>query len=107
MLMTGSDTARDQLLIALAIDQTDVGTIANRNIAVAALQSGACDDAVCARTTAVVDPSGDCVQPGPTILIGKGHAGLSNTITLETKALTSRMCVRPQAAASVPKSSLV
>ena len=69
MLMTGSDTARDQLLIALEIDQTDVGTIANQNIAVAALQSGACDDAVCARTTAVVDRSGEdgenrAISPG-------------------------------------------
>jgi hypothetical protein len=32
--------------------------------------------------------------------------GLSNTITLETKAFTSRACVRPQAAAIAPKFSL-
>jgi hypothetical protein len=31
---------------------------------------------------------------------------LSKTITLETKALTSRICVRPQALAIAPKSSL-
>ena len=46
MLMTGSDAACDQLLIALEIDQTNVGTIANQNIAVAAFQSRACDNAV-------------------------------------------------------------
>jgi hypothetical protein len=34
-------------------------------------------------------------------------SGLSNTITLETKAFTSRMCVRPQALAVAPKSSVV
>jgi hypothetical protein len=34
-------------------------------------------------------------------------SGLSNTITLETKAFTSRMCVRPQAIAMAPKSSVV
>src|ERR1700726_3340208 len=39
MLMTGSDAACDQLLIALEIDQTNVGTIANQDIAGAAFQS--------------------------------------------------------------------
>jgi hypothetical protein len=34
-------------------------------------------------------------------------AGLSKTITLETKALTFRVCVRPQPEASAQKSSFV
>jgi hypothetical protein len=46
MLMTGSNASRDQLLITLEINQADVGTLADQNIAVAALQRGACDDAV-------------------------------------------------------------
>jgi hypothetical protein len=56
------------------------------------------------------------VQPAPPASTAKRHkgyaggvrpAGLSKTITLETKALTSRMCVRPQLVASALKSSLV
>src|ERR1700733_7700385 len=50
MLMTGSDAACDQLLIALEIDQTDVGAIANQDIAVATFQSRACDNAGCGRS---------------------------------------------------------
>ena len=34
-------------------------------------------------------------------------AGLSNTITLDTKAFTSRMCVRPRALDMARKSSAV
>ena len=45
MLVPCGDTARDQLLIAFKINQTNVGTISDQNIAVAALESGACDDA--------------------------------------------------------------
>ena len=63
--MTGGDTAGDQRFIALEMDQTNVGTIADQNITVAALQSGACDRAVSARTTAVVDKSGDCLEHRP------------------------------------------
>ena len=74
MLMAGSDAARDQRLIALEVDQTNGGTIADQNITVAALESGACDDGASARTTAVVDPGGDRGQPGPTILVGKRNA---------------------------------
>ena len=48
MLMTGGDTAGDQLLVALEVDEADVGTIADQNIAVAALQRGAGDDIMCA-----------------------------------------------------------
>ena len=65
MLMTGGDTARDQCLVTLEVDQTDVYTITDQNIAVAALQRGACDDAVSARMTRFVDPGGDRAQPGP------------------------------------------
>ena len=50
---------------------TNVGTIANQDIAVAAFQSRACDNAARAQTTVAVDPSGDRVQPGPTILVGE------------------------------------
>jgi hypothetical protein len=71
MLMTGGDAAGDQRLIALEIDQTNVGAIADQSITVAPLQSGACDRAVSARTTALVDPSGDCLEPGPTILVSE------------------------------------
>ena len=46
MLMTDCDAARDQLLTTLEIDQTHVGPIPDQNIAVAALQRRACDDAV-------------------------------------------------------------
>ena len=59
VLMPGGDAARDQGLVTLEIDQTNVGTIADQNIAVAALQRGTCDDAVSARSTRLVDPGGD------------------------------------------------
>jgi hypothetical protein len=39
-------------------------------------------------------------------LLDRSTQGLSNTITLDTKALTSRTCVSPQAPASARKSSL-
>ena len=71
MLVTGSDAACDQLLIALEMDEMNVGTIANQDIAVAAFQSRACDNAARAQTTVAVDPSGDRVQPGPTIVVGE------------------------------------
>ena len=48
MLMTGGDAAGDQLLVALEVDEADVGSIADQNIAVAALQRGAGDDIMCA-----------------------------------------------------------
>ena len=40
-------------------------------------------------------------------MAGYPFTGLSNTITLETKAFTSRMCVSPHALAIAPKSSFV
>ena len=76
MLMAGGDTACDQRLVTLEIDQTDVCTITDQNIAVAALQRGARDDAMSARTTRLVDPGGDRIQPGPTILIGERNTAV-------------------------------
>src|SRR6185312_16655319 len=46
----------------------------DQHIAVAALERGARDDAVPARTTRLVDPGGDRILPGPTITIGKRNA---------------------------------
>jgi hypothetical protein len=58
-----------------------------------------------------VIPWGYCVMvlwfDGERGLAGAHSAGLSNTITLETKALIVRIYVRPQAAASLQKSSLM
>jgi hypothetical protein len=58
-----------------------------------------------------VTPWGYCVMVlwfyGERGLAGAHSAGLSNTITLETKALIVRIYVRPQAAASLQKSSLM
>jgi hypothetical protein len=44
MLMPSSGAAGDQLLGAVEIDETEVGTIADQNITVAAFQSEACDE---------------------------------------------------------------
>ena len=46
MLMTGGDAARNQRFVALEVDQANVRAIPDKNIAVTALQCGACDDAV-------------------------------------------------------------
>src|ERR1700691_3377726 len=74
MLVAGGDAACDQCLVTLEVDQTDIRTIANQNITVAALECGARDDAVSARATRLVDPDGDRFQPGPTILVGERDA---------------------------------
>src|SRR6476620_4119566 len=76
MLMPRGDTARDQGLVALQIDETDVGPIPDQNIAVAALQGGARDDAMSTRAARLVDPVGDRMQPGPTVLVGEWNAAV-------------------------------
>src|SRR5271168_269356 len=76
MLVAGGDTACDQRLVTLEVDQTDVCTITDKNIAVAALQRGTCDDIMSTRTTRLIDPGGDRVQPGPPILVGERNAAV-------------------------------
>jgi len=41
-----------------------------------ASNGGACDDAVSAGMAATVNPSGDRIQPGPTVLIGERNAAV-------------------------------
>jgi hypothetical protein len=46
--MTGGDTARDQRLVTLEVDQAYIGAIPDQNIAVAALERGTRDDVMSA-----------------------------------------------------------
>lgn len=56
------------------IDEAHVPAFADQNIAVAALERGAPDDAACPRGARLVDPGGNRAQPRPAVLIGQRNA---------------------------------
>src|SRR5580704_11772212 len=76
MLVTGGKAARDQVLLALEVDQPHVGAVADENIAVAPLERRAWDDAVPTRMAGLIDPGGDRLQPRPAILVSERNAAV-------------------------------
>ena len=66
--------AGDQLFASFEIDEAHVPAFADQNIAVAALERGAPDDAACRRGARLVDPGGNRAQPRPAVLIGQRNA---------------------------------
>ena len=62
---------RDQVALALQIDDADVGALTDQDIAVGAFESRASDGAVIADAPSRVDPGGNAMQPGPAVLIGE------------------------------------
>ena len=71
MIGARGDAARDEILIALEIDQPDVLPLADENVAIGPLERRAGDDAMIAGAPRGVDPIGDGMQPGPAILVGE------------------------------------
>ena len=59
MLVPGGDTTRNQRLITLEVDQTDIGAITDEDIAVASLERRAGNDGTSTRGTRLVNPGGD------------------------------------------------
>ena len=74
MLMTGGDPACNHRLVALEINQIDVGTIADQNVAIPALERRASNNAVPAFSTTLVDPGGDRFEPRQTVRVGEWNA---------------------------------
>src|SRR5215472_762533 len=68
--------ARDQVPLALEIDDADVRAIAEQDIAISPFERRARDGAMIADTPRRVDPGGNTMQPGPAILIGEWHAAM-------------------------------
>src|SRR5215831_8250511 len=68
--------ARDQVPLALEIDDTDIGAIADQDIAISPFERRARDGAMIADTPRRVDPGRNAMQPGPAILIGEWHAAM-------------------------------
>src|ERR1700694_5784989 len=70
-----SETARDQFLCALEIDDADIVPSMHEHAAIGALQRGAGDHGVFAGLADPVDLAGDRPQPGPAVFVGEGLAG--------------------------------
>ena len=74
MLMTGSNAPRNHRLVALETNQIDVGTIADQDVAIPALERRASDNAVPAFLTTLVDPGGDRFEPRQTVRVAQWNA---------------------------------
>src|SRR5262245_10510887 len=70
------ESPRDQVPIALEIDEADIGAVTDQDIAVGTLERRARDGAMVADPPRRVDPGGDAVQPGPAILVGERHTAV-------------------------------
>src|SRR5437764_10230234 len=77
MAMTGGDAPGDERFIAFQINEArSVMAGACENIAIAALQRRARNHAMAALIAQVLDPGGDCLEPGLAIGIGERRAAL-------------------------------
>src|SRR5262249_17941880 len=61
--------ARDQVPLALQVDDADIATLANQDIAIGALERRAGDGAMISDAPGRVDPGGNAMQPGPAVLV--------------------------------------
>src|SRR5690606_5649364 len=69
------EAASDQLAVAPQIDQTHPRPLADDDIAIAALQGGAADDAAPPFRLPPVDLAGDRAKPGHAVVVVERHAG--------------------------------
>src|SRR5262245_39836591 len=68
--------ARDQVPLALQIDDADIAALANQDVAIGAFERRAGDGAMIPDAPRRVDPGGHAMQPGPPVLIGQRLAGV-------------------------------
>jgi hypothetical protein len=66
---------RDQVPLALQIDDADIAALTNQDIAIGAFESRAGDGAMIPNAPGRVDPGGNPVQPRPAVLICQRLAG--------------------------------
>ena len=68
--------AGDEGLVAMQVDEADIRAISGQDVAVAAAQGRAGENAVAAGGAGGVDPGGHGLQPGPAVLVGQGRAAV-------------------------------
>src|SRR5262245_63280078 len=76
MPVARSQPTRDQVPLALQIDDAHVDAIADQDIAISPFERRASDGAMIADAPGRVDPGGNAVQPGPAVLIGERQAAV-------------------------------
>src|SRR6266849_203365 len=76
MSMPQGTSARDQLALALEIDDTYVLSTADQDIAICAFERRTSDHAMAARVSRSFDPGGNSLQPRPSVFVRERLPGM-------------------------------